>query len=118
MRHLLWMLSLVLPLSAAADEKADDAAAGLAREVAPYLDDQVLAVMHLDLTKLDVDAALAALRKAGLADKQAEAVGKVARPIVAGLTGLGLKRGFVVVSLADVPEQPPLLVLPLPPGNE
>src|SRR5205085_2985449 len=94
------------------------AARELAREIAPYLDEQLLAVLHVDLSKLDPEAVGKALRKAGVAEADAEQAATGLKMILAGLRGAGLKRGFAVFSLAEVPEQPPLIVLPIEQGRD
>src|SRR5436305_52779 len=96
------LIPLVLALPATAGEKAFDADAR-AKVVAPFLDDQTLAVAHVDLTRVDVGA---------LVDKLAEA-GKVDRKIIAeDMTGMrlglaafitaGAREMYFVFSLADM----------------
>ena len=103
--------ALALPASAA--ERKFDADA-CAKAVAPYLDEQTFAVLHVDLTAVDVDALAA--KAAELAKVDADAVPfprKEAAAAVKALTDAGARDVYVVVSLADVPERSPFLVIPL-----
>jgi hypothetical protein len=112
------LAAMVMALPAnAADQKFDAEAA--AKAVAPYVDDQTVAVLHVNLTALDVDALLN--KAAGLAKMDADAVKsarKEATAAVKALTDAGAHEVFVVVSLADVPEHQPFMVFPLLPGKE
>jgi hypothetical protein len=107
---------LALPANAA-DHKFD--AEACAKAVAPYLDDQTVAVLHVNLTALDVDALLN--KAAALAKIDAGAMKgsrKEATAAVKAWTGAGAHDFYVVVSLADVPEHQPFVVFPLAPGKE
>jgi hypothetical protein len=109
---LLLSVMFLLPPAAAAEDKA---ATGPARAVAPYLDDRTVAVLHLDLAALDVKAvekSLAGLFKqtsAGRPEGLQELAGAAERLKEAGARAL-----YVVFSLAELPEQPPLLLVALP----
>ncbi|HVS36300.1 MAG TPA: DUF1559 domain-containing protein [Gemmataceae bacterium] len=96
----------------AAENKFD--AAGCAKTVAPYLDEQTFAVLHIDLTAVDADALI---RKAAeMAKMDADALPfprKQAAAAVKSLTDAGARDAFFVFSLADMPEWPPFLVVPL-----
>jgi hypothetical protein len=95
-----------------AERKFDPDAA--ARAVAPYLDDGTVAVVHVDLTRLDADAlhkqfaALANLKPGELAEAK-----KLVGEAVKKLTNAGARDVFFVFSLADVPKEPPFVVVPL-----
>ena len=119
--------SLVVALFAAATPaaapKAEYDPAALARTVAPFLDEQTLLVGHADLTRVDVAAAfgkLFALAGEMPEDLAGELKGArdLAAKFVADMTAAGATDVFLVVSLADVPEEPLLLVVPLGKGAD
>lgn len=110
MKSVFTLLLLLIPLCVHAQDATD--AKSLTRQITPYLDERVLLVAHVDLTKFDPEATAAALRKAGVPAKQLDEPLAVLKPLLAGLKGAGLKRGFVVYGLDHLPEQPPLLLLP------
>src|SRR5262245_46397828 len=112
MKRFLLFLLLAVPAPLCADDKKPDAKE-LAREIAPYLDDQLLGVVHIDLTNVDPEAAGRALQKAGLTAKQIEQAVAAGNQLLTALKGAGLKRGFAVMGLTEIPDQPPLLVIPL-----
>jgi hypothetical protein len=112
------LAATVLALPATAADRKFDAEA-CAKAVAPYLDDQTVAVLHVDLTALDVDALLN--KAAALAKLDAGAMQlprKEATAAVKALTDAGAHDFYLVVSLADVPEHQPFMVFPLAPGKE
>jgi hypothetical protein len=97
---------------AAADRVFDPDAC--AKAVAPYLDDRTVAVLHIDLTAVDVD--VLAAKAAALVKADADSLPvprKEAAAAVKMLTDAGARDLFLVVSLADVPEQQPFVVVPL-----
>jgi Protein of unknown function (DUF1559) len=104
----------VLALPATAAEPKFDAEA-CAKAVAPFLDDQTFAVLHVDLTSLDVDALIT--KAAAVAKMEAGAIAPLRKDLtstVKTLTDIGAHDFYVVVSLADVPEHSPFVVIPLP----
>ena len=106
--------ALALPASAA-ERKFDPEAA--AKAVAPYLDDRVVAVLHVDLTAVDVNAIAA--KVADLAKADADALPfprKEAADAVKLWTDAGARDVYFIVSLADAPERPPVIVIPLEKG--
>jgi hypothetical protein len=108
--------ALALPANAA-EQKFD--AEACSKAVAPYLDDRTIAVLHVDLTALDVDALFN--KAAGVAKMDAGAVlasRKEAKALVKAFTDAGAHEFFVIVSLADVPEYQPFVVFPLATGKE
>jgi hypothetical protein len=101
----------------AADRKFDPDAA--AKAVAPFLDGQTVSVIHADLTRFDADAhfkQLAAL--AGLPPNELAGPKKMFGDLAKKLTDAGVKDVFVVISLADLPKNPPFVVLPLDKGAD
>jgi hypothetical protein len=88
-------------------------AESLAREVSHYLDDQALAIVHVDLSRLELEPAFKQLLKLGAPKEQIEEARRNAKTMIDNLKGSGIKRGFAVISLADLPENAPLVVLPL-----
>jgi hypothetical protein len=110
-------LLLIAAPAHAADRKFDPDAA--AKAVAPFLDDRTVAVAHVDLTRLDADAfaekivALTKMKADDIADEKKAATG-----LVQTLTKAGVKDAFLVVSLADLPNEPPFVVLPLEKGAD
>src|SRR6266851_3298833 len=59
-RIIAWTLLLTLAAPSLADDKKFDAEAR-AKAVAPFIDEQTIAVGHADLTRVDVDAIVAKL---------------------------------------------------------
>jgi hypothetical protein len=110
-------LLLIAAPAHAADRKFD--ADADAKAIAPFLDDRTVAVAHVDLTRLDVDAladkiaALTKLKPDDLAEPK-----KVAAEVAQALTKAGVRDAFLVVSLADLPNEPPFVVLPLEKGAD
>lgn len=102
-----------LSLSAAA-AAADQPAEGRARAIAPYLDDQVIAVARVDVTRLDAKAAAEKLERLHPADADTRAAfRKALADWVEAFTRAGGKELYAVVSLADLPHQPPFVIVPL-----
>jgi hypothetical protein len=112
-------LALALALAApviAADNKFDPDAR--ARFLAPYLDDQTIAVGHVDVTRIDLEATLAKLAEVSKLDAKQLALPKqLLAGWLAGFTKAGGKAIYAVVSLADLPD-PPLVVVPLEQGAD
>jgi hypothetical protein len=110
--------SLLLAAPAQAAERKFDAEAA-AKAVAPFLDDRTVAVAHVDLTRIDVDAfaekiaALTKMKADNLADEKKAVAG-----LLQALTKAGAKDAFFVVSLADLPGEMPFVVLPLEKGAD
>jgi Protein of unknown function (DUF1559) len=106
-------LLLIWAAPSLADDKKFDADAR-AKAVAPFLDDQTILIAHGDLTRLDVEATAAKLAEYAkpLEENLAEAK-KELGDWLGAWTKAGVREIYVVVSLADVPGQPPLLVIPL-----
>lgn len=109
----LWLLC-VLPL-AAADEKGN--AEALAQAIAPYFDDQMIAVAHADLSRVEPDALMSRLAELAKLDaKEAAEVKSMVKDWKSWLgtfTRAGGKDMYVFVSLADLPQSPPFIIVPL-----
>jgi hypothetical protein len=107
----LFLLLLAAAPAHAADRKFDADAA--AKAVAPYLDDRTVAVVHVDLTRVDVDALFKQLvAAAGLKDADVAESKKATGETLQALLKAGAKDAFVVFSLIDLPMEPPFIVLP------
>jgi hypothetical protein len=106
-------LTLALP-AAGADTEAD----ARARVVAPFLDEQTLAVARLDLTKVDAVTLATALTDLGVIDAdETQDVKTKAGRWLGDFTKAGGKDLYVVVSLADFPSFP-FVVVPLGEGAD
>src|SRR6516165_10640115 len=104
---------VLLPAAPVPTERKFDADAA-AKAVAPFLDDTTVAVVHLDLTRLDADALhkqFAALAK--LKPGELEGLKKLVGEGAKKLTNAGARDAFVVFSLADLQKDPPFVVVPL-----
>ena len=109
------VLSLAVVVPAAAAEKKFDPEAR-AERIAPYLDEQTFAVIHVDLTRVNAEALAAKI-----ADWTKEDHQTVAREMAGFRQGLAAFKQaggtdvFVVFSLADMPDLP-FVVVPLADG--
>jgi hypothetical protein len=111
------MLALALALPASAANKLD--AEDRARAVAPFIDGQTVAVAHADLTRIDADALLDWTAEVGrLEKKEIKDFRRELRGWLDDFTKAGGKEVYVVVSLADLPIEPPLVIVPLAAGAE
>jgi hypothetical protein len=82
---------------------------GRAKAIAPYLDDQVIAVVYVDLARMDTDALLA--KAAVLTKVDAGKLAAHALPQwLKGLSQAGAREVYFVVTMADLPHSPFLLV--------
>jgi hypothetical protein len=106
-------VSLVLP-AAAADKFDVDARASA---VAPFVDSQTVGIAHVDLSRIDVDVLLDWAVEIGRLDKkELEDFRREWRGWLSDLTKAGGKDLYIVLSLADLPMEPPLVVVPLAEG--
>ncbi|MGH7169539.1 MAG: DUF1559 domain-containing protein [Gemmataceae bacterium] len=111
------VLALTVALPAAAAEKFD--AEARARALAPFVEEQTVAVAHMDLTRIDADAVLNWAAEVGrLEAKEVEEPRRELRGWLADLTKAGGKDVYVIVSLADLLTAPPLVILPLAAGAD
>jgi hypothetical protein len=95
----------------------------LAAAIAPFIDEQTIVVGHVDLDRVDLDAVMNTLTKLvaplSTAQKgQLQQVLQIPKMIVGALRKAGARDIFLVVSLADIPDEPVLIVVPLPRGAD
>jgi hypothetical protein len=111
------VLTLAVALPAAAAEKFD--AESRARAIAPFMDEQTVIVAHVDLARIDADALWNWVAEVGrLEAKEVEELRRDSGVWLADLTRAGGKELYVVVSLADLPIEPPLVIVPLAAGAD
>jgi hypothetical protein len=108
-----WTLLLSLAAPSLADDKKADAETR-AKAIAPFLDEQTIAVGHVDLTRVDLNAIEEKLSEyAKLKKEEIAGPKKEVGDWLAAWTKAGVRELYVVVSLADVPGLPPFVVVPL-----
>jgi hypothetical protein len=109
---LVMALAFVAP-AAAAERKFD--AEALAKTVAPFLDDQTFAIGHANLSRIDFDKALAFIKELGkFEDKDLEEPAAQVKEFLSAFRKGGGKDVFIVLSMADLPNNEPFFVIPLP----
>src|SRR6266481_5179624 len=112
-RLVAWTVFLSLAAPCLADDKKIDAEAR-AKAVAPFLDEQLIAVGRVDLTRVDVNAIAEKLSEyAKLKDEEIAGPKKEVGDWLSAWKKAGVRELYVVVSLADVPGLPPFVVVPL-----
>jgi hypothetical protein len=116
MHKLTTLILLSAFAQAAAVDKPFDPEAR-ARAIAPYLDAQMLALAHLDLAHVDMDAIIAGLTGPGPADEDDISFRQAARQWVADFVKAGGKDVYAVLSAADYPSVP-FLIVPLADGAD
>jgi hypothetical protein len=116
-----FLLFASLPAIASAQTGLDPAARLAA--VAPFLDEQTIAVGHVDLRRLDPAAAMKTL--GDLAPKEDAEFRNNLTEVESGLASMlkafnqvGISDVYLVVSIADVPPNPPFLVAPVKAGGD
>jgi hypothetical protein len=98
-------LSFTLPAAAADDARA--------KTIAPFLDEQTLAVARIDLTKVDGDSLVTALAAlGGIEADEAKDLKPDAERWLDEFRKAGGKELYLVFSLADIPEVP-FVIVPL-----
>jgi hypothetical protein len=111
--------ALCLTLACALPAWADDDAEAHAKVVAPFVDERTFAVASVDLMRVDVAGLVARItelgkfRPAALQTQKAEA-----QRILTGLTRAGARQVYVIFSLSDLPQEPPVFVVPLAGGAD
>ena len=104
------LLGLVSQL--AAQDKFDPAAR--AAKVAPFVDAQTVVVQHADLTRATPAAAFDLLAQVlPQANEQLEGPRQASEALYSQLVQAGARDIYSVVSLADIPHEPPFVILPL-----
>jgi prepilin-type processing-associated H-X9-DG protein len=89
-----------------------------ARAVAPYVDEQAIALAHVDVARLNLEALTAKLQDAGkIQAKDLPQAWEALRAWVPEFVNAGGRELFVVVSLADLPNHS-LVVVSLEAGND
>jgi hypothetical protein len=117
-RLLALLLLLVLAVPATSGDKKA-AAPDLTKAVAPYLDEQTIAVVHVDLKRLDFDALLKRLAEAAKLEKDdIDRMKAEAGHALTTLTGAGVRDLYGVITLADGNHEPFVLVAPVTGNTE
>jgi prepilin-type processing-associated H-X9-DG protein len=89
------------------------------KTIPPFLDDRTVAVGHLDLSRLDVDAVMARVRVVGKVEgRDLAEFTKQARAFHKKLLDAGARDVYAFVSLIDIPLDPPFVVIPLEKGAD
>jgi hypothetical protein len=83
-----------------------------AKTLAPFLDDETIAIAHVDLARVDVDQLVAFIETSAPGGRLGE-LAPVAKALAAQITEAGGRDIYLVVSLADVPERTPFVLAPL-----
>jgi hypothetical protein len=111
-------LAIALALALAAPAAAADTADARARAVAPFLDEQTVAVARFDLTTVDADALLTVLGAFGQIDAdEVQDLKKSTERWLGDFRKAGGKDLYLVFSLADVPNVP-FVIVPLGAGAD
>jgi hypothetical protein len=111
-------ISLALLASAAYAAGADDGRASpppadSAARIAPFVDDDTIAVAQVDLAKVDVDKLFAATSSFLPAQYPLSRMKDRENRALASLKQAGGRELYVIVSVADLPEHGPFAILPL-----
>jgi hypothetical protein len=110
-------LALIGATAGRADTPFDPAAA--AKMLAPYLDEQTVAVARLDLNAVDIDELSQKMVKlTGLAANQIDEGRKHVREVQAQLRKAGAREIYAVMSLADMPMPGPFVLVPVAAGGD
>ena len=105
------VLGILLSLASA---RADVDPKAAAKTVAPFLDDQVVAVAHVDFTRVNVDALWATFVDLGQVDlKEVGDAPEGPRGWVADFRAAGGRDVYVIMSFADLVTSPVSVVVPL-----
>jgi hypothetical protein len=112
-RHSAVVVGLLIALPAAGAEPKFDADSS-AKAVAPFIDEQTVAVLHVNLDVIDFDALFKKADMLGKFDAKDKATAKAAAAMTLDiLRQVGAHDYYVVVSLADVQQGPPFSVVPM-----
>ncbi len=121
------IVTLCAPLVAgeapATIEKYDPAA--VARSIAPYLDAQAMLFARIDVSRIDVDAAVAKLMEIADPIRQADPQGRAmmdqgvgatqaeAKKWIADFTAAGGREVYIILDLTGLPRNPLIAIAPL-----
>jgi len=111
-RYLSFLFLLLLPIITSAQE-------GPLAPVAPLLDSQTFAVVRVELAKIDAAAALqfaAGVVGEGNPAEEIKGAAPKVQGFLATLREYGAQELYVIISLADIPENPPPIILTLKAG--
>jgi hypothetical protein len=112
----LFLFLLAAAGTAVAGEQFDPAAR--ANTIAPFIDAQTFAVLHLDVSRVPVDKVVALIGKLNLALEEEPGVRQQMEMVHTAFTHAGGKDLYVVVSMADLPWGGPFVVVPLAAGAD
>jgi hypothetical protein len=111
------LTALVVP--SVIDRGANATAADATSFVAPYLDEQTVAVAHVNLAALDADAAVERFAKvAGIDPKQLAGPGREFREGVAAFQKAGATDLYAILSMADIPQPGIFVIVPRGGAND
>jgi hypothetical protein len=124
LRSLCFLLFPICPLLAATPVLAQPAhdAAAKAAVVAPFLDEQTIAIARVDLRQIDPTEVIKVLSKIA-PPNDADFAGHLtmleqkSRQLLAALTQLDVRELYTVISLADLPKEPMFIVTPVKAGG-
>src|SRR5262249_38540046 len=104
----------------AADKKDKPDSAGWSATIAPFLDEQSIAVVRLDATRLGLSGAPRQLKKTpgGVLGEEFDTATLAAEAAQGGFTAAGGREAYLVASLADLPNRMPFGVIPVSKGND
>jgi len=111
------LLQLAVAMPSTGNETTVDPAER-AKLIAPFLDKQVLAILHVDLTRKGSDALLARAMATGQREVDATAYQAEILSVANGLTKAGAKSFYLVWRLDGFPAEPPFVAVPLPEGAD
>lgn len=116
-----WILTMGLALIGISAGRADTPfnPTAAAKMLAPYLDEQTVAVARIDLDAVDIDELSEKLVKlSGIPANQINEGRKHVRDVHAQLRKAGAAELFTVISLADMPMPGPFLLVPISAGGD
>ena len=115
------LLLLITVVVSPIDVRAADDAAARAKIVAPYVDEQTIAVAHIDLARIDVAAAFqqtaAVLNLSEDRRSQMTAVQNRFQDLIAKLKTAGASELYIPINLADFPLPGPFVIVPVAVGG-
>ncbi|HET6880840.1 MAG TPA: DUF1559 domain-containing protein [Pirellulales bacterium] len=107
-------LSMAMLAAAQADEKRSPvSAADMARTIAPFVDDDTIAIAHVDLARIDAEKLFAAVAPFVPAGHPLLRMHQPVRQRAQTFLEAGGRDLFVVLSMANLPEPGPFVLVPL-----